>query len=104
MTAVFFIASYDVVDPARYENDYVPHVQTTLASAGAEVVVATGSAERLEGDAAGQHVVFRFPSQEAFDDWYRADGDGQLRQLRARTTTNTSAVLARGFVEHRSAL
>ena len=44
MSSVYFIANYDVTDPNRYEQDYVPAVLRTLAAAGGEDIVATGSA------------------------------------------------------------
>ena len=95
MAAVYFIASYDITDPDRYERDYVPAVLRTLAAAGGEVVVASGSARRLEGAAPGQTVVLRFPSEDAFRSWYDGDDYAPLLQLRLDTTTNGTAVLAK---------
>lgn len=97
MAAVFFIASYDITDPDRYERDYVPGVERTVAAAGGEVVVASGSARRLEGAAPGQTVVIRFPSEEAFMGWYEGDDHLPLMQLRLDTTANVTAVLATAF-------
>jgi uncharacterized protein (DUF1330 family) len=94
MAAVYFIASYDITDPDRYERDYVPAVVRTLAAAGGEVVVASGSARRLEGAAPGQTVVLRFPSEDAFRRWYDGNDYAPLLQLRLDTTTNGTAVLA----------
>ncbi len=97
MTAVYFIASYDIADPDRYEQDYVPGAAATLTAAGGEVIVATGSATQLEGDAAGHTVVLRFPTDAAFRSWYESDEYADLRRLRFETTTNGSAVIATGF-------
>lgn len=99
MAAVYFIASYDVTDPGRYERDYVPAVLRTLAAAGGEVVVASGSARRLEGAAPGQTVVLRFSSEDAFRSWYDGNDYAPLLQLRLDTTTNGTAVLAKEFPE-----
>lgn len=96
MAAVYFIASYDITDPDRYERDYVPALLRTLAATGGEVVVASGSAHRLEGVARGQTVVLRFPLQEVFYSWY-GDDYAPLLQLRLDTTSNGTAVLATAF-------
>jgi uncharacterized protein (DUF1330 family) len=94
MRAVYFIASYDITDPERYERDYVPGVISTLTAAAGEVVVASGSQRQLEGASPGQIVVLRFPSEEAFVGWYHGAEYAALRQVRVATTANGTAVLA----------
>jgi uncharacterized protein (DUF1330 family) len=93
----YFIASYDITDPERYERDYVPGVELTVAAAGGEVVVASGSTRRLEGGAPGQTVVFRFPAERAFRSWYEWDEYAPFRRARLETTTNGTGVLATEF-------
>ena len=73
MEAVYFIASYDITDPDRYERDYVPGVVATLAAVGGEVIVASGSTIQIEGAAPGHTVVVRFPSEQAFRGWYDSE-------------------------------
>lgn len=102
MGFVYFIASYDITDPQRYEQEYVPALVRTLAAAGGEVIVATGSATKIEGAASGQTVVLRFPSEQAFRDWYDGEDYGPLLDLRLATTANGSAVLANEFTERGS--
>jgi uncharacterized protein (DUF1330 family) len=97
MPAVYFIASYDITDPGRYERDYVPGLAATLAIVGGEVVVATGSALPLEGAARGHSLVLRFSSEDAFRSWYDSDAYAPLLRLRLETTTNGTAVLAKEF-------
>lgn len=97
MTPVYFIACYDITDPVRYEDDYVPGVIRTLAAAGGEVVVATGSTRTIEGTAPRQTVVLRFPSDQAFHAWYKSREYAPLLELRLAATANGSAVLADGF-------
>ena len=97
MVAVYFIASYDITDPDSYERDYVPGAELTVAAAGGEVVVASGSARPLEGSAPGHTVVLRFPSEEDFRSWYEGDGYAPLLQVRLDTTTNATAALATEF-------
>jgi uncharacterized protein (DUF1330 family) len=94
---VYFIASYDITDPDRYEQDYVSAVVRTLAAAGAEVVVASGSARTIEGRAPGHTVVLRFPSAQAFHDWYGSEDVAVCLRIRMATTTNGTAVLADEF-------
>lgn len=97
MSAVYFIATYDVTDPDRYEGSYVPGVGPMLAAAGGEVIVASGSTRPLEGAGPGHTVVIRFPSEQAFSSWYESDHYAPLRALRLETTANGSAVLANEF-------
>jgi uncharacterized protein (DUF1330 family) len=97
MVAVYFIACYDITDPDRYERDYVPGAELTVAAAGGEVVVASGSARQVEGRPPGQTVVLRFPSEEAFRTWYEGSEYAPLLQVRLDTTTNATAVLATEF-------
>jgi uncharacterized protein (DUF1330 family) len=97
MGATYFIASYDVTDPDGYEKDYVPAVEDAIAVVGGEVVVATGSARPLEGRAASQTVVFRFPSEESIRSWYEGAASAPVHELRRMTTTNATSVLAKGF-------
>jgi uncharacterized protein (DUF1330 family) len=97
MAAVYFIATYDITDSDRYERDYVPGVVETLAAAGGEVVVASGSARHLEGTAPDHAVVIRFSSVDAFSHWYDSDEYASLRRVRLEITTNGTAVLANEF-------
>jgi uncharacterized protein (DUF1330 family) len=99
MAAVYFIATYDITDPDRYERSYVPGARRTLEAAGGEVVVASGSRVQLEGAAPGHTVVIRFPSEQAFRDWYDSDLYRPLRRLRQDTTANGVAVLSKAFPE-----
>jgi uncharacterized protein (DUF1330 family) len=103
MASVYFIASYDITDPHRYEQEYVPSVLRTLGKAGGEVLVATGSANAIEGATPGQTVVFRFRSQHAFRVWYDGEDHATLLELRLATTTNGTAVLANEFMRGESA-
>lgn len=93
----YFIAHYDITDPDRYETEYVPGIVAQLAEVGAEIVVATGSAEALEGRPGAQAVVLRFPSEQALRDWYHGPGYAALRSLRLATTASSVALAARGF-------
>jgi uncharacterized protein (DUF1330 family) len=97
METVYFIATYDITDAERYESEYVPAVVSALAAAGGEVIVASGSGLRLEGAAPGHTVVVRFPSNQAFREWYDSDRYAPLKQLRLDTTANGSAVLVNEF-------
>ena len=97
MEAVYFIASYDITDPERYERDYVSGVVATLDAVGAEVIVASGRTVQLEGSAPGHTVVVRFPSEQAFRGWYDGERYAPLRQVRFETTANGSAVVVNEF-------
>ncbi|MDP8909400.1 MAG: DUF1330 domain-containing protein [Chloroflexota bacterium] len=97
MASVYFISSYDITDPHLYEQEYVPAVLRTLAAAGGELIVATGSARAIEGASPSQTVVLRFPSEQVFRDWYDGTDYAPLLELRLATTTKGSAALANEF-------
>ncbi len=93
----YFIAHYTITDPGRYEQEYVPGIVGQLSELGAEIVVATGSAKVLEGEAGQQAVVLRFPSEAALCDWYDSEAYASLKELRFATTTRGVALAAREF-------
>jgi uncharacterized protein (DUF1330 family) len=102
VASVYFIASYDIIDVGRYEQERAGGPANTR-DGGGEVIVASGSASTIEGTAPAQTVVLCFPSEQAFHDWYDGEEYAPLLQLRLATTTNATAVLANEFTPGRDA-
>ena len=70
--AHYFIAQYQVNDPALYA-EYQGGAGPTLAKHGAELVSFDVGAETMEGQAPGpQTVIIKFASAEAAKGWYNS--------------------------------
>ena len=70
--AAFFIAQYEVNNPALYA-EYQPGAGPTIAASGAEIVAFDVAAESVEGTAPGkQTVIIKFESTEAAKAWYNS--------------------------------
>jgi len=93
----YVIGSYDVTDPETY-SAYVPAVVPLLQKHGGEVLVADTEAKALEGEVRGINVILKFASEEAALAWHNdPDYDGP-RNIRINSSTNSTLVLAKGFV------
>ena len=92
----YLVFSYDVIDPAKYE-EYVKGVGPLLLSKGGEVLVVDDAAKYLEGQGRGVNVVIRFDSQEAALEFYNSDEYEPLKALRISSTTGT-CLFADGFI------
>jgi uncharacterized protein (DUF1330 family) len=70
----YFIFNYNVVDPDGY-RDYARAARTTLAGAGARVLVADVDSQEVEGMRPGhQTIVIEFPDKAAAMAWYDSPG------------------------------
>ena len=71
--AAYFIAQYQVNDPAGY-GEYQAGAGPTLAAHGAELVAFDVAAKTIEGTPPGpQTVIIKFESVEAAEGWYNSD-------------------------------
>ena len=93
----YIIATYDVVDPEKYQ-DYLAGVTPLLVRHGAEVLVAETAATNLEGEPRGVYVVLRFESDEAARAWYNDPAYEPVRKIRLDASANGNMVLASSFV------
>ena len=94
--SVYFIVSYDVVDPEGFES-YVPRVMPLLEKHGAEVLVADTDARLFEGEKRSAYVVLRFDTEEAALGWYNDPDYEPVRKIRLDSSDNGNAVLAKQF-------
>ncbi len=95
--SVYFIASYDIEDPAVYEG-YVPGVRPLLQKHSAEILVADYEAKTIEGQGRGVNVVLKFESEAAAMNWYNDPDYGPVKKIRLDSTTNGTLILAKQFV------
>ena len=80
-TPAYLVANYRITDADAY-SAYGPVVRPTLASHGAEVLVADPETEAIEGEPDHVTVVVRFPSKEAAHSWYQSSEYQNIVNLR----------------------
>ena len=69
--ATYLLASIDVKDVERYDNDYVPAVGPLIQKHGGRLLVATDQVDVREGQwPAGRVIVVEFPDAAAAKAWY----------------------------------
>lgn len=86
---VYFLAQLDVKDFKEYLDEYAKPVLGQFLSEDAEVLVATNSAEIIEGDSSNNWtVVVKFPSKESALNWYNSESYSPLKDTRINKLTN----------------
>ncbi len=94
--SAFMVFNYKITDAEGYAA-YVPAAMPTLASSGAEVLVADYESHAEEGSPGHVTIVLRFDSKDAARAWYDSDGYQSIKHLRTANTEGL-AVLCEGFV------
>lgn len=94
--AVYYIGSYDVTDPQSYDK-YVKRVIPLLIKHGCEIVVADREVKKMEGESRNINLVLKFENEEQAMAWYNDPDYQPIKVIRASSTTNTTAVLAKAF-------
>ncbi len=95
--AAYMIASFDVIDQQAYEA-YVPGMMPILMKYDPEILVADYGARSVEGECRQVNVVIRFPTEEALQAFYDDPEYRPFKELRLRTTANSTLLVAREFV------
>ncbi len=91
--AAYFIAQYQVTDPALYA-EYQQGAGPTIAAGGGELVSFDIGAETIEGEPPGpQTVVLKFESVEAAKAWYNS-ADYQAVVGKRLSASNGFAVIS----------
>jgi uncharacterized protein (DUF1330 family) len=93
----YMIASFDVTDAEAYAA-YVPGMMPTLLKYQPEILVADYGARSLEGECRQVNVVIRFPTEEALQAFYDDPDYRPFKDLRVRTTANSTVLAAKAFV------
>lgn len=94
--AAFYIGSYDIVDPAEFQN-YPPIVLALLPKYGGEVLASDPSGLLVEGSMRTMNAVIRFPSKEAALGLYNDPDYQEAKRIRRASTRNVSMVLVDEF-------
>lgn len=90
--AAYFIAQYQVTNPALYA-EYQQGAGPTLAAHGAELVAFDVAAEAIEGTAPGsQTVIIKFESTEAAHGWYHSAEYQAVVGKRLEATTGYAVI------------
>jgi len=89
----YVIAQINVTDPQTYPT-YVSMVQPTIEQFGGTFLVRGGRAESYEGTPPGdRHVVIRFPSFQAAQDWYHSDVYAEAKAVRMSASTSVQTIV-----------
>jgi uncharacterized protein (DUF1330 family) len=94
--AVFYIGSYDIVDPDQFQK-YPPIVMALLPKYGGEVLASDTEALLVEGSQRTMNAIIRFPSREAALGLYHDPDYQEAKRIRQASTRNVSMVLVDEF-------
>ena len=94
--SVYYIISYDIDNESEYWN-YPVEVLPLFRKYGAEVIVSDSEALVMEGKTAMMNAVVRFPSKEAALNCYHDPEYQKVKQIRLKSTSNTSIVSAKEY-------
>ena len=94
--AVFYIGSYDIVDPNEFQK-YPPVVLALLPKYGGVVLASDTAGFLVEGTARTMNAIIRFPSKEAALGLYNDPAYQEAKRIRQASTTNVSMVLVEEF-------
>jgi uncharacterized protein (DUF1330 family) len=96
--AHYFIASYDVTNQEKYQNEYIPAVIPLLMKHGGQVLVADYDVEVLVGSPAKSKIVLKFENEETAKSWYNDPDYSPVKKIRYDSSTNTIELFAKEFV------
>jgi uncharacterized protein (DUF1330 family) len=94
--AVFYIGTYDIVDPAEFQK-YPPIVLSLVPKYGGEVLASDTAPYVVEGSARTMNAIIRFPSREAALGLYNDPAYQEAKRIRQASTTNITMVLVDEF-------
>ena len=92
---VYFIGQVDVKDFEAYMTQYGMPVVGQLVERGVEILSATADAKIVEGNWPDSwDVLFKFPSQEDFEDFWSSDAYAPFKKLRREQLTKSDGAIA----------
>src|SRR5688572_26361023 len=94
--AVFYIGTYDIVDPNQFQK-YPPLVMAVLPKYGGEVLASDTKAFVVEGTMRTMNAIIRFPSKEAALGLYNDPEYQEAKRIRQASTKNISMVIVAEF-------
>ena len=93
---VYYIGSYDIVNPQEFQS-YPAAVMALLPTHGGEVLASDVHAHVLEGEARTMNAIVRFPSKEAALAFYADPEYQEAKRVRQASTANITMVLVEEF-------
>ncbi len=91
---VYAIVQMNVTDPERFMPEYAMPLLQQFMNLGIEPLAATPKPDVIEGEYDRSNtVIIKFPSREAFDDWYASDAYAPLKAKRADLSDQASTVM-----------
>jgi uncharacterized protein (DUF1330 family) len=94
--AVFYIGSYDIVDPIEFQK-YPPVVLALLPKYGGVVLASDTDAFLVEGTKRTMNAIIRFPSRDAVLGLYNDPAYQDAKRIRQASTRNVSMVVVDEF-------
>jgi uncharacterized protein (DUF1330 family) len=94
--AIFYIGTYDIVDPAEFQK-YPPIVMSLLPKYGGQVLASDTAPFVVEGSARTMNAIIRFPSREAALGLYNDPAYQEAKRIRHASTRNITMVLVDEF-------
>ncbi len=88
----YAIVHHAIEDRERYSQDYVPATRDLIAKHGGEIVVSADACPVEGTPPAPRMVILRFPSEDAFREFYDDPDYKPLRELRHALTSAGSMV------------
>ena len=94
--AVYYIGTYDIVDPEQFKK-YPSVVMALLPKYGGVILASDTQAQLVEGTARTMNAIIRFPSKEAALGLYNGPDYREAKRIRQASTKNVSMVLVEEF-------
>ena len=93
----YYIISYDIDDMETFQQ-YPPKAVPLINEYGGDVLVSDVEAIAIEGKARQMNAIVMFPSSETVMACYRDTRYRDVMQIRLKSTSNVSMILAKEFV------
>jgi len=94
--AVYYIGSYDIIDPSEFQK-YPPIVLALLPKYGGVVLASDTAASVVEGTTRTMNAIIRFPSKEAVLGLYDDPDYQEAKRIRQASTKNVSMVVVEEY-------
>jgi uncharacterized protein (DUF1330 family) len=90
--AVYYIGSYDIIDPVQFRQ-YPTLVAALLPRYGGHVLASDTAAYAIEGKARTMNAIIRFPSRDAALGLYNDPDYQEAKRIRQASTANCTMVI-----------
>jgi uncharacterized protein (DUF1330 family) len=100
--SVYYIGSYDIVDPEEFQK-YPPVVMALLPKYEGVILASDTRAFLVEGTARTMNAIIRFPSREAALGLYNDPDYQEAKRIRQASTRNISMVVVEEFTAEAAA-